>query len=42
MGSRYRSVTILSEEDTLSPLAAPHVTLRVIDLQPPRPTRTEK
>jgi Uma2 family endonuclease len=41
-GSRYRSVTILSEEDTVTPLAAPHTTLRVSDLLPPRPTRTDK
>jgi Uma2 family endonuclease len=33
-GSRYRSVTILHEQDTVSPLGAPHATVRVADLLP--------
>lgn len=34
-GSRYRSVTGYSEQETVTPLAAPHATLRVADLLPP-------
>jgi Uma2 family endonuclease len=41
-GSHYRSVTILGEEDTVVPLAAPHTTLRVSDLLPPRSIRAAK
>ena len=41
-GSRYRSITVLSEEDTVTPLAAPHTTLRVSDLLPPRSARAER
>ena len=34
-GSRYRSITVYSETDAITPLAAPDVSLRVSDLLPP-------
>jgi Uma2 family endonuclease len=40
-GSRYRSVTVYQEGDTITPMAAPHVTVRVSDLLPPPPVPGE-
>jgi Uma2 family endonuclease len=36
-GARYRSVTVYREQDAVTPLAAPGVTIRVADLLPPPP-----
>jgi Uma2 family endonuclease len=37
VGSRYRSVTVHSEHEAVTPLAAPHAFVRVSDLLPPLP-----
>lgn len=34
----YRSVSVYGEQDTVSPLAAPHAIIRVADLLPPVPS----
>lgn len=36
-GARYRSLTIYTEEEAITPLAAPHASVRVSDLLPPPP-----
>ncbi len=36
-GSRYRSVTVYSEQGVITPLTVPNVSVRVSDLLPPLP-----
>ena len=36
-GARYRSITIYREDEAVTPLTAPHDSVRVSDLLPPVP-----